>query len=149
MFLVDKNGYIGYTNRRAKSEFEGEKGLLIGEKIDNIVTGISDGFYKKEGPVRGEVSYKSKGEFKIFKMERYPIKTADASWQGLIFKDVLEIKMKEEEAQSKDKMENMGMLAGGIAHDFNNLLTGCPRVRISHQKFCYRRGKTIPVRGSD
>jgi hypothetical protein len=45
LFLLDKNGYIGYTNRRAKSEFESEKGLLTGEKIDNIVTGISDGFY--------------------------------------------------------------------------------------------------------
>ena len=124
LLLVDKNGHIGYTNNRAKREFETGKGLLTGEKIDNLVTGISDEFYRKEGPVSGEVSYKLGDDFKVFKMERYPIKNADASWHGLIFKDVLETKVKEEEASARDKMENMGMLAGGIAHDFNNLLTG-------------------------
>ena len=124
LLLVDKNGIIGYTNKRAKSEFQSGKGLLTGEKIDNIVTGINEDFYRKEGPVRGEVNYKSSDAFKVFKMERYPIRTADASWHGLIFKDVLEMKLKEEETSLKDKMENMGMLAGGIAHDFNNLLTG-------------------------
>jgi len=124
LLLIDKNGYIGYTNHRAKSEFEGEKGLLTGEKIDNFVTGINEDFYRKEGPVSGEVSYKSGDDFKVFKMERYPIESVDTAWHGLIFKDVLETKVKEEEASVKDKMENMGMLAGGIAHDFNNLLTG-------------------------
>ena len=124
LILVDNNGFIGYTNRRAKAEFERGKGLLTGAKIDNVVTGINEDFYRKEGTVRGEVSYKSSDDFKVFRMDRYPVKAVDATWHGLIFKDVLEVKMKEEEASLKDKMENMGMLAGGIAHDFNNLLTG-------------------------
>lgn len=126
LLLVDRNGYISFANKRARSEFEGSKGLLIGEKIDNVVTGINDDFYRKDGPVQGEVNYKSSDQYKIFQMESYPIKGArrDGSWKGLIFKDVLEMKVKEEETLLKDKMENMGMLAGGIAHDFNNLLTG-------------------------
>jgi nitrogen-specific signal transduction histidine kinase len=126
LLLVDKNGYISFANKRAKSEFEGSKGLLIGEKVDNVVTGISDEFYRKDGPFQGEVNYKSSEQYKIFQMQSYPVKGAkkDSSWKGLIFKDVLEMKVKEEETLLKDKMENMGMLAGGIAHDFNNLLTG-------------------------
>jgi nitrogen-specific signal transduction histidine kinase/ActR/RegA family two-component response regulator len=126
MLLVDRNGYISFANKRARNEFEGSKGLLIGEKIDNIVTGISDDFYRKDGPVQGEVNFKSREQFKIFQMQSYPVKGVkkDGSWKGIIFKDVLEIKIKEEENLLKDKMENMGMLAGGIAHDFNNLLTG-------------------------
>ena len=126
LLLIDKNGYINYANKRAKDEFESKKGLLIGEKIDNIVTGVSDDFFTKDGPIHGEVNYKSSEQYKIFKMDGYPIKESkkDGVWKGLIFKDVLEMKVKEEETLLKDKMENMGMLAGGIAHDFNNLLTG-------------------------
>jgi signal transduction histidine kinase len=117
VFLVDKNGAIGYANKKAKKEFEGKKGLLIGEKIDRLVMGIS------EGPQRGEVTYKSGEQFKVFAMESYPVQR-DGSWKGFIFKDIMETRVEEEEKFLKDKMESMGMLAGGIAHDFNNLLTG-------------------------
>ena len=126
LLLIDKNGYINYANKRAKSEFESKKGLLIGEKIDNIVTGIGQDFFAKESPFSGEVNYKSSEQYKIFNMDSYPIRESrkEGVWKGLVFKDVLEMKVKEEETLLKDKMENMGMLAGGIAHDFNNLLTG-------------------------
>ena len=126
LMLIDKNGCISYANKRAKAEFETKRGLLVGEKIDNIVTGVHGDFYKKETATHGEVSYKSSEEYKIFEMESYPIKGGmkNGSWKGLVLKNVLEMKMKEEENLLRDKMENMGMLAGGIAHDFNNLLTG-------------------------
>ena len=39
-YMVDKNGAIVYANKRAKGEFEGSKGFLVGEKIDNVVSGI-------------------------------------------------------------------------------------------------------------
>jgi signal transduction histidine kinase/CheY-like chemotaxis protein len=124
--LIDKNGFVSFANKRAKSEFEGKKGFLIGEKIDNLFTGISADFYKKDIPLRGEVNYRSSEGYKMFRMDGYPIKEGpkNSSWKGLILKDVLEEKIKKEENLLKDKMENMGMLAGGIAHDFNNLLTG-------------------------
>jgi signal transduction histidine kinase/CheY-like chemotaxis protein len=126
LLLIDKNGFISFANKRAKREFEGKKGLLIGEKVDNLFTGIGPDFYKKDVPLHGEVNYTLGGEYKIFRMDGYPIKegSKNSSWKGLILKNVLEEKVKEEENFLKDKMENMGMLAGGIAHDFNNLLTG-------------------------
>ncbi len=126
LLLIDKNGFISFANKRAKNEFETKKGLLIGEKVDNLFTGIDGDFYKKDAPIHGEVNYRSSEEYRIFSMDGYPVREGrkNSSWKGLILKDVLEEKVKEEENLLKDKMENMGMLAGGIAHDFNNLLTG-------------------------
>ena len=40
----------------------------------------------------------------------------------LVFRDVTEQKMMEEELLKVKKLESLGVLAGGIAHDFNNIL---------------------------
>lgn len=41
----------------------------------------------------------------------------------LVFRDVTEKRLMEEELLKSQKMESLGILAGGIAHDYNNLLT--------------------------
>jgi signal transduction histidine kinase/CheY-like chemotaxis protein len=42
----------------------------------------------------------------------------------LVFRDITERRVIEEELQKMEKLESIGILAGGIAHDFNNLLMG-------------------------
>lgn len=54
-----------------------------------------------------------------------PIRDKDSQIIGmvLVFRDVTEQRILEQEAQKVKKLESLGVLAGGIAHDFNNLLT--------------------------
>ena len=52
------------------------------------------------------------------------LKDEDGNITGmvLVFRDITERKIKEEELQKASKLESVGFLAGGIAHDFNNIL---------------------------
>jgi nitrogen-specific signal transduction histidine kinase/CheY-like chemotaxis protein len=126
MFLVDKGGSICFANKRAREEFENRKSLFIGERLDNLIIGIDEDFYKKDYAHHGDVTYKSGDIFKIFKMNCFPVieKQGMASWKAIVLTDVAEEKFKNEEHLLKEKMGSIGLLAGGIAHDFNNLLTG-------------------------
>ena len=126
MFLVDKGGSICFANKRAKKEFENRKSLFIGERLDNLIIGIDEDFYKKDYAHHGDVTYKSGDTFKIFKMNCFPVaeKQGITHWKAIVLTDVAEEKFKNEEHLLKEKMGSIGLLAGGIAHDFNNLLTG-------------------------
>lgn len=55
-----------------------------------------------------------------------PILDSDGNISGavLVFRDVTEKLINEQERLKFRKLESLGLLAGGIAHDFNNLLTG-------------------------
>ncbi len=53
-----------------------------------------------------------------------PIRDSSGEIRGivLVFNDITERKLKDEQLQQSQKMDALGKLTGGIAHDFNNLL---------------------------
>ena len=55
-----------------------------------------------------------------------PIRDVNGTVNGVIivFRDITQKILIEEELQKSAKLESVGLLAGGIAHDFNNILTG-------------------------
>ena len=126
LLLVDKTGYICYANQNAKAQFETRKGFLLGERVDKAIPGLPEDLVKKSRPFRGEINYKSENNFKIFRIESFVVKKESGSgeWRAILFKDVVKMKVSEEEHLLRKRTESVGMLAGGIAHDFNNMLTG-------------------------
>ena len=126
LLLVDKGGRICFANKKARMEFDERKALLVGEKIDNLISGIDSDSFEKDLLLHGNIQYRVGDQFKLFELESYPIKdeTGAVVFKSIVLKDVMDEKLIEEENIHKSKMESIGKLAGGIAHDFNNLLTG-------------------------
>jgi signal transduction histidine kinase/CheY-like chemotaxis protein len=125
LLLVDRGGRICFANKKAKTEFDGEA-LLVGEKIENVISGIQSDFFEKDLLLHGNIQYRAGDKFKLFELESYPIKDQNGAviFKSIVLKDVMDERLTEEENIHKSKMESIGKLAGGIAHDFNNLLTG-------------------------
>lgn len=126
LLLIDKTGYICYANKNAKAQFETRKGFLLGERADKAIPGLPEDLVKKSLPFRGEINYKSENNYKVFRVESFVVKKENGSgeWRAILFKDVVKMKVSEEEHLLRKRTESVGMLAGGIAHDFNNMLTG-------------------------
>ncbi len=118
----------GYQMEEAPGKSISEIFPFINEQTDN--TGISSVFRIKE---TGEaVDYGGKavfvtksGEKKIIAPVFAPLRNKSNIIFGIviIFRDITEKLLMEEEMLKASKLESLGIIAGGIAHDFNNLLT--------------------------
>ncbi|HME43037.1 MAG TPA: ATP-binding protein [Syntrophorhabdales bacterium] len=126
LLLVDRSGRVCFANKKARTEFDEQKALLVGEKIENLISGIDSDSFEKDLLLHGTIQYRIGDQFRLFELESYPIKddTGAVVFKSIVLKDVMDEKLIEEENIHRSKMESIGKLAGGVAHDYNNLLTG-------------------------
>ena len=91
--------------KKQKVNLKQKRGLLVGERLENIVPGVTHDFATEEGVRYGEVHYKSGDAYKIFRIESFPLKEdiRKGEWIGIIFKDVIGKKISEEEYLSQTK----------------------------------------------
>jgi PAS domain S-box-containing protein len=78
---------------------------------------------------------------------RAPIKNEEGEAIGfvIVFRDITQQTLVEEQLRQAQKMEAVGQLAGGIAHDFNNLLTG---IQGSADLLALRETRDSPTKAS-
>lgn len=127
IFLLDKNGVVGYANKRAEDEFKGEKNHLIGASFIDIFHNIDDKIASIEMTFNGKVEYQKGQSYKVFDLRCWPLKEGHSSngyMKCVLLRDTTEENIDNQQQIQKGKTESMSLFTSGIAHDFNNHLTG-------------------------
>ena len=134
--VTDTEGIILDANRAAANLFNVSKSFLIDKPLALFVYSQErNNFRNRLGQLKnGTILQNEEWELVMFSRKRTAFlasltvgsavisrrKTAELHW---LLRDITARKQMEEEFQTLDKLESLGILAGGIAHDFNNFLT--------------------------
>ncbi|MBU3128986.1 transporter substrate-binding domain-containing protein [Clostridium tagluense] len=118
---INKQGEITFTNKLAEIILKSE---LIGKQYVN--TSISEiinftGFVKSSG--EKEFLIASKKLYINYKVDILSNVDEDMDEMIVIFRDITEEKLMQENIRTKDKMQSLGNLISGIAHEIRNPLT--------------------------
>ena len=131
---LDINNNILEANAGFENIYGYKQEEIIGKRLDDLI--VPERFYYGEakeldkmaldGIIGYETVRKRKDGTEInISLSAGPIKMGEeVRGRFVIFRDITERKMLEEEYQKTVRLESVGTLAGGIAHDFNNFLTG-------------------------
>jgi PAS domain S-box-containing protein len=132
--IIDKNGYITFTNRRFEEIIGYSKEALIGKHYQDFVDSeVLDRFKKnignssaKKGKEVFEANYISHDNRKIPVLVSTSYIYRNGNFEGMInaVTDLSEIKLLRQELYQSEKLTFLGTLAGEIAHEVNNPLSG-------------------------
>jgi len=119
--LIEREGRIRFANRRIGHMLDTMPGLLLGRKVDEVVTrsDLPALPNEEEGVLHGR-----DGRTHDVSIRTTPIRFGGETANLLSVQDITERKRIMARLQRSQKMESVGTLASGIAHDFNNLLGG-------------------------
>ncbi|GCD11633.1 transporter substrate-binding domain-containing protein [Clostridium tagluense] len=146
---INKQGEITFTNKLAEIILKSE---LIGKQYVN--TSISEiinftEFVKSSG--EKEFLIASKKLFINYKVDILSNVDEDMDEMIVIFRDITEEKLMQENIRTKDKMQSLGNLISGIAHEIRNPLTSIrayveliPK-KFDNPKFREMLSKDIPT----
>ena len=126
LIFTDNVGRIVHINERAKEIVPVDRYPMIGVHIKDVFNGIKLDYTDKEQLNAQELQFKNGDKQYVYEIDTCPVfnSTGDVIYRGIILRDVTELKLMQEDALFREKLETLGMLAAGIAHDFNNMLTG-------------------------
>ena len=149
IFMQDEDGRYLYFNGPAEYELTAKDlfgrtphDFLDHDSADTIVERVQRVFATGQG-ITEELSIPWQERTLWFLDQLSPVRDSQGRMNAVvtISRNITKRKKMEEELQSAQKLESLGVLAGGLAHDFNNLLTAIMG-NISLAKLSLKPGET-------